>query len=167
MKKNGFTLIELLVAISIMAILSAIAVVTYSGITTKARDSQRIKDLQAIKQGLELYKADIHNYPTSESFVVSTSTQLTNCTGSQDASCVPTVTYFQQIPRDSNSSHNYFYKAMTTSNTQCYNTSVSTACMNFVLCAKKEGTDTSYDLANCSLFSCGSGINCDIGVFSQ
>lgn len=164
MKKNGFTLIELLVAISIVAILSAVAVVAYSGITAKTRDGQRIRDLQAIKQALELYKADIHNYPSS----LNTASPLTDCTGKD--SCTSTITYLQQIPVDSNPSKNYVYKATTTSSSDCNNLSASSACLSFILCAKKEGTDTSNDLDGCNALppsSCGVGINCDIGISSQ
>lgn len=155
--KKGFTLIELLVAISIMAILSAIAVVSYSGITAKARDSQRIKDLEAIKQGLELYRSDIRNYPTMAGFPLNTK---------QDSLTGASITYLQ-VPKDSNPAKNYYYQALPL---DCDNSTTDKACLSFILCAKKEGTDTAYDLATCGslpLNSCGTGISCDIGIFSQ
>lgn len=137
MLKNGFTLIELLVVISIMAILSSIAVVSYRGVTAKARDSQRMRDLETIKQALELYRSDIHTYPDSTSFTLNTA--LTNCTGVSSPSCIPSITYLSQIPVDSNTAQEYVYKATTASGLACNNTSVSSVCSNFVLCAKKEG----------------------------
>lgn len=154
MNKNGFTLVELLVVISIMAILSSVAVASYSGITAKARDSQRIKDLQAIKQGLELYRSDIHNYPTGANFPLFT----------KPASLVGIGITYLQVPQDKNSTNNYVYQTVPS---DCDNSTAAKTCLNFILCAKKEGTDTSYDLSVCSEYFCGLQAKCDIGISSD
>lgn len=169
-KKNGFTLVELLVTISILAVLSSIAIVAYSGITMKARDNQRIKDLQAIKQALELYRSDIHNYPTTDNFVLKIASQLTSCTGVSP--CNVLSTYLLPVPKDpkdSDNTRNYYYLALPNSPV-CNNTSANTACSNFILCAKREGTDASNDLEDCKSLlsgSCGANTSCDIGISSQ
>lgn len=161
-RKNGFTLIELLVTISILATLSTIAIITYSGITGKSRDSVRIKNLQAIKQALELYRGDIRSYPPTSGINLSTSTALTNCTGV--SSCTVTNTYLKQSPVDSDASRSYFYSALPIN---CDNNSLATACTGFILCARKENSDTTYNLSACNSSTCGSAGNCDIGVSSQ
>lgn len=62
-KKNGFTLIELLVAMSIALILMGIALVSYQGARKAARDGRRKVDLEQIRSALEMYRADLGNYP--------------------------------------------------------------------------------------------------------
>lgn len=171
---KGFTLIELLVVISIISILSAVGVVSYRGVTAKARDNQRIRDLQAIKQALELYRSDVHNYPPKNSFVLNTATALTNCTGVSGCA-TPSVTYLQQVPRDPDSTNRkYYYVPTTTSDTtDCNNTTADKACLIYYLCARKEGSEISYDSDSCRVLSTGgscggiSGEHCNIGVSSQ
>lgn len=63
-KKNfGFTLIELLVAMTIVAILTGLALVSMEGAKKASRDSKRKTDLEQIRSALEMYRADIGNYP--------------------------------------------------------------------------------------------------------
>lgn len=172
----GFTLIELLVVISVIAVLSAVGIVVFKGVTANARDSARIRDLQAIKQALEFYRSDNRYYPkssgaTDESrlpLLLSNTTSLTDCTGTPGFdTCTFSSTYLQLIPKDSDTLRNYYYLALPNSPV-CDNNSSATACTGFILCAKKEGTNTANDLSACSsLNSCGSAGNCDIGIASQ
>lgn len=141
-RKNGFTLVELLVVISILGILSTVALVVYSGVTARARDNQRIKNLQAIKQALELYRSDVHNYPTSLTFGVGSN--LTN--GSS--------TYLSPIPQDVGSPN------------RIYNYFAPTDGLSFILCAKKESSSAFDPPDGCSSLSCGA-VNCDMGISSQ
>lgn len=151
---SGFTLIELLVAISIIAILASIAVIFYNGIIIKTRDSQRIRNLETIKQSLELYRSDVHNYPKTADFILPGGS-LSN----------GGVTYLSQSPTDSNANRKYYYQALPT---DCDNLSTDTSCLSFILCAKKEGTDATYNLTACGDFVCGSGSEkCDIGISSD
>lgn len=165
--KKGFTLIELLVVIAIIAILSTVAVTVFRGITANARDSVRIKDLQAIKQALELYRNDFHYYPTTDLTNIAFIRQNPldkNCTGIPGC-----TTYLRHIPRDSDSNRKYYYLALPSSPV-CDNKSLATTCTGFILCAKKEGTNTSYEIQACKDLpagSCGVGIICDIGISSQ
>lgn len=163
---RGFTLIELLVTISVLSVLSTIAVITYSGITSRSRDNIRIRNLQTIKQALELYRGDIRSYPPTSGINLSTDTTLTNCTGISGCTNI-TSTYLKQIPKDSDTSRKYYYLALPSS-PACDNNSLATTCTGFILCAKKEGTSTAYDLSAClPLSSCGAAGNCDIGISSQ
>jgi type II secretion system protein G len=60
---RGFTLIELLIVIAIIGILSTVLMVNFIGIRERARDARRKSDLRQIQQALELYKADVGDYP--------------------------------------------------------------------------------------------------------
>jgi prepilin-type N-terminal cleavage/methylation domain-containing protein len=64
--KKGFTLIELTVSIAIIGILAGVVLSLINPITLqkKSRDSRRKADLEAIRQALELYRADNKEYPT-------------------------------------------------------------------------------------------------------
>lgn len=149
----GFTLIELLVSIAILAILSAVAMVVYNGVTAKVRDGQRFKDLQTIKQALELYRSDIHNYPKTSDFVLNSNTTLS----------FGSSTYLSPVPLDTDSSRNYYYLASPSS---CDNATQNTTCTGFILCGRRESTSNSNDLPACAtLNNCGG--NCNIGISSQ
>lgn len=153
--KRGFTLIELLIAISILAILSSIAVVAYSSITIRMRDTRRMRDLEIIKQALELYKGDVHNYPQTVDFVLPNA--LSNAG----------MVYLANPPTDPDPNRQYFYLALPHS---CDNRTIWKACLNFVLCAKKESSDSSLNLSFCSALpagSCGTGLTCDMGISSS
>ncbi|MDD2823306.1 MAG: type II secretion system protein [Candidatus Daviesbacteria bacterium] len=159
--KRGFTVIELLVVISILAIMATVGFAVYSGVTAKVRDGQRIKDLQVVKQALELYRSDEHKYPATGDLNLA---DITAPLDSDDGSRI----YLSQIPIDINPNKRYFYAATPVS---CNNTSQATACTGFVLCAKKDGSESTYtniDCANTSLVplsSCGG--DCDMGISSQ
>lgn len=64
-RKAGFTLIEVLVVAVIIGILVAIGVVAYISAQRNARDAKRKSDLEAVKQALEMYRADNGSYPIS------------------------------------------------------------------------------------------------------
>lgn len=189
-KKNGFTLVELLVTIAILGVLSSIAIVVFRGVTAGVRDSRRISDLQSIKQALELYRNDKHYYPRISvgdggcdytkpppllcpempRLILNSVASLNNCTGSAITNyygfCSVTSTYLQSIPKDSDTSRNYYYLATPTSPIICNNTSVP--CTGFILCAKKEGNGSFPDTpAGCLSLPCGSAGNCNIGISSQ
>lgn len=88
MKNKAFTLIELLIVLAIIGILSTISLFAISGVRESARDAKRKADLETIRQALEMYKADIGNYPQSP----------------------PNLsTYLQQIPTDPITGNLYAY----------------------------------------------------------
>lgn len=90
----GFTLIELLVVIIIIGVLSAILFANFVGVRQRARDAQRKSDLRQIQAALELYKADIGNYPAS------VADRLPSSAGCPTSGSLESggVTYMQKIP---------------------------------------------------------------------
>jgi prepilin-type N-terminal cleavage/methylation domain-containing protein len=65
-KKNpAFTLIEVLVAVTIIAVLTAIGVVSYASANRNSRDAKRLSDVEQIRAALEMYRADVGQYPES------------------------------------------------------------------------------------------------------
>lgn len=112
--KDGFTLVELLIVIVIIGVLSAILMANFVGVRQRARDAQRKSDLRQIQSALELYRADIGNYPAA----------LPGGSGIYSADCPTsgpfiTAAYMQKVPCDTNpngsayapSSGNYKYAA--------------------------------------------------------
>jgi general secretion pathway protein G len=65
MRKSGFTLIELIIVISIIAVLAGAVLSIINPITLqqRSRDARRKADLEAIRQALELYRAENKQYP--------------------------------------------------------------------------------------------------------
>jgi type II secretion system protein G len=107
----GFTLIELLVVISIIGILISLSVFGLQGARTSSRDAKRKADLEAIRSGLEIYKADCGQYPplgiTAGSLRLLDSTSLVGLPSV--AGCAGN-TYISSVPRDPISTRNYDYK---------------------------------------------------------
>ncbi|MGI6278512.1 MAG: type II secretion system protein [Patescibacteria group bacterium] len=64
-KSLAFTLIEVLVATTIIAVLTAIGVVSYASASRNSRDAKRLSDVEQIRAALEMYRADVGNYPGS------------------------------------------------------------------------------------------------------
>lgn len=64
-KIKGFTLLEMLVVITIVGVLATAGIATYQAANRKSRNGQRQAEIEEIRSGLEMYKADIGNYPTS------------------------------------------------------------------------------------------------------
>ena len=60
---KGFTLVELMVVISIISVLSVFGVINFRTWTMQSRDARRRADLEEIGSALELYKADLGEYP--------------------------------------------------------------------------------------------------------
>ena len=62
---HAFTLVELLVVIAIIVMLLAASLIGIQGSKETTRDVRRKADLEAIREALELYKADNNVYPYS------------------------------------------------------------------------------------------------------
>lgn len=67
-KTPAFTLIEVLVATTIIAVLTAIGVVSYTSASRNSRDAKRLADVEQIRAALEMYRADVGDYPASITF---------------------------------------------------------------------------------------------------
>ncbi len=112
---RGFTLIELLVVISIIGILLGLSVFGLQGARLSARDARRKSDLEAIRSGLEMYKADCNSYPLTAQVAGGTAlvgaAGLAGCTGN---------TYISLIPMDPVSpARSYAYVSAGTTYTLC------------------------------------------------
>jgi general secretion pathway protein G len=106
--QRGFTLIELLTVIAVIAVLTGILSISYLGVRQRARDAQRKSDLKQIQSALELYRADVDQYPSAG--------LLTTC-GVAFAGPSGAV-YMQKIPCDpKNTTAPYFYNPTTTTYT--------------------------------------------------
>lgn len=63
---SGFTIVELLIVIVVIGVLAAISVVAFNGVQARARDNVRYNDAKAILKALELYKANVGTYPSTD-----------------------------------------------------------------------------------------------------
>jgi len=61
--EKGFTLIELLIVIVIIGVLATLLMTNFVGVRQRGRDAQRKSDLRQIQAALELYRADVGQYP--------------------------------------------------------------------------------------------------------
>jgi general secretion pathway protein G len=96
----GFTLLEILVVSTIIAVLLAAGLASYRPATQKSRDSKRKADLEQIRSALEMYRADLGEYPTTGS-VNTTSCSGTIVNGGN--------TYMDPVPCDPKNTGNYVY----------------------------------------------------------
>lgn len=64
--RSGFTLVEVLVVMIILAILAAVVVPRVVGRTEDARRARAVSDIEALGTALDLFKADVGEYPTTE-----------------------------------------------------------------------------------------------------
>lgn len=90
--RKGFTLIELLVVLSILGILIGLTLFGIGGARESSRDAKRKADLQEIASGVEIYRADCNDYP---------STLGTSLKGDgSPTSCAVSNTYISSVPKD-------------------------------------------------------------------
>lgn len=111
--ERGFTLIELLVVISIIGVLIGLSIFGLQGARQSSRDSQRKADLELIRSGLEIYKSDCQEYPTTlSSSLVGTDAPPSTCSTSN--------TYISKIPTDPQTpTRIYYYSSTGTIYTLC------------------------------------------------
>lgn len=131
LNQAAFSLIELLVVISIIGILMALSFFGISNAREAARDSKRKADLELIRSGLEMYKSDCDDYP---------STLGTSLTGDGSPStCLTTNIYISSTPTDPTTpSRSYRYSRPTSA--------------TYELCTSLESGGTTV--------SCGGSSNC-------
>lgn len=106
-KNHGFTLVEIIVVVGILGILTTalIALINPSLQLGKSRDGKRKSDLRQIQAGLELYRADLAQYPSeaSRNVAICSGTSLANPCAS------PVVVYMQSVPKDPRTGLHYYY----------------------------------------------------------
>jgi type II secretion system protein G len=117
-QKRGFTLIEILVVITIMAVLLAAGVATYTSVIKKSRDAKRRSDIGQIQQALEMFRADVLEYPhcpNDDSAYQDIATCLNVAVGPAPAN-VPFSQYLPTRPSDPkvSSDFHYYYRRPTT-----------------------------------------------------
>ncbi|MBI4059289.1 prepilin-type N-terminal cleavage/methylation domain-containing protein [Candidatus Microgenomates bacterium] len=113
---HGFTLIELLVVLSIIGVIMGISLSALGGVRGQGRDTQRKGDLGKIASGLDLYRADCGDYPTSLSF--GSTAQLKG--DGTPASCATTNIYIDGVPQDpQNPTSKYSYSSNGTTYALC------------------------------------------------
>jgi len=93
---KGFTFIEILVVVTIIGVLTAIGVTSYRAATKKSRDGKRKADLEQIRAALEMYKADVDQYPLAVS-----------CSGTIESG---DNTYMDPVPCDPKNTGIYIYQ---------------------------------------------------------
>lgn len=96
---RGFTIVELLIVIVVIGILAAITIVAYNGVQQRARDSRRSQDVSTIRKALEIYKANVGQYPnaTATQPVFGGWESSTDTSGSFMEYLLP---YISQVPLD-------------------------------------------------------------------
>lgn len=154
----GFTLVELTIIISIIAILGTISTIVYGNVIKNNRDQTRLRDLGLVSEALELYRGDAGNYPRSQA----TPQFQFDCISAPPVSNGSKV-YMEKTPNDSKCpDRTYVYKALPEN---CDNT--VTGCTGYLLCSKKEGTNTLNNPdGECNIL-CGPDGNCDFGLKSR
>lgn len=132
--RKGFTLVEILVVIGVIAILMGVSLFGLAGSRETARDARRKSDLEAIRAGLELYRADCRFYPAS----LAVGDKLVG--DGSSAGCSGSNVYISEVPGDPVASLNYPYTRLTN--------------FTYEICASLEG-DGSGTVVTCT-GSCGS-----------
>lgn len=107
-RRSGFTMIELLVAATILAVLSVVGVVSYTNINKRSRDSKRQSDLEQMRSALEMYRADLSEYPAVNTGGFDTTANLSGSLVS---------TYMPSIPTDPKTGPGQIYQYRATNET--------------------------------------------------
>jgi len=135
---KGFTIIEMLVVMAIITVLAGASLFAMQGSRESARDARRKADLETIRSGLELYRADCNIYPPS----ITAGADLTG------ADCTPANAniYIDNLPQDSVSGRNYYYRQITTTTYElCAALETETTA---VVCGGSCGATCSYRVTN-------------------
>jgi len=106
--QEGFTIVELLIVVVVIAILAAITIVSYNGITSRANQSSAESAAATVQKKVELYFAEVGNYPISYAALSSNASNSyylpSNTYGSAAPSTTNGTTYVQLQACRSNAS---------------------------------------------------------------
>ena len=104
--EQGFTLVELLIVMVIISILAGLGAANYIQTRKRGNDGKRAADLNNLRNALEMYYADNHEYPdggTIDTWVEANSTTLAELVSD----------YTRQIPADPKSATTpYMYQGL-------------------------------------------------------
>jgi general secretion pathway protein G len=107
-KSSGFSLIELLVVLALIALMVTISLFALDQARRSSRDARRKTDLETIKNALEIYKSDCHDYPANLPAVGATLTG-----DNTPAGCANSNTYLSKTPGDPQTNSSYAYRRLT------------------------------------------------------
>ena len=93
---EGFTLVELMVVIVIIGLLATIVALNVLPSGDKARVEKAKADIATIEQGLEMYRLQNSNYPTTTQGLAA----LTSAPAGADASKYQAGGYLKKLPND-------------------------------------------------------------------
>ncbi|WP_151954169.1 type II secretion system major pseudopilin GspG [Sphingomonas sp. EC-HK361] len=94
--EEGFTLVELMVVIVIIGLLATIVALNVLPSGDKARVEKAKADIATIEQGLEMYRLQNSNYPTTTQGLAA----LTSVPAGADASKYQAGGYLKKLPND-------------------------------------------------------------------
>jgi general secretion pathway protein G len=94
--EDGFTLVELMVVIVIIGLLATIVALNVLPSGDKARVEKAKADIATIEQGLEMYRLQNSNYPTTTQGLAA----LTSAPAGADASKYQAGGYLKKLPND-------------------------------------------------------------------
>lgn len=94
--EEGFTLVELMVVIVIIGLLATIVALNVLPSGDKARVEKAKADIATIEQGLEMYRLQNSNYPTTTQGLAA----LTSAPAGADASKYQAGGYLKKLPND-------------------------------------------------------------------
>ena len=95
-RRNGFTLVELMVVIVIIGLLATIVALNVLPSGDTARVQKAKADIATIEQGLELYRLQMGNYPTTAQGL----TALVTAPAGVDAGRYQAGGYIKRLPED-------------------------------------------------------------------
>jgi general secretion pathway protein G len=117
--KTGFTLMEIMIVIAILGILATLVMGAYLASMKKGRDIRRKADLSQLTKAMDMYNADLGNFPVSDNGLIrgcgdTASPPLTDCQWGKPWTLKVNGTdmqYEAQLPQDPVSGHKYYYSS--------------------------------------------------------
>jgi type II secretion system protein G len=110
---KGFTLVELLIVIIIIAVLAAVIVPKFGNSSVRSRETALRSDLKAMRDAIDLFKADTSAYPAN---LTDLALSTAPATGKDSAGNNKAITaaqfkgpYIEKIKTDPVSGSNYIY----------------------------------------------------------
>lgn len=142
---------------AVIAILASIGISGYTSVQKDSRDQNRLQSLKIVEQGLEIYRSNNGYYPAGDQ-------ELKDVISSDPLDTITGYIGDGVFPPDPVSNQAYHYQARPLG---CDNTPTGGSCLDFYLCAKKEGSKLNNYPCPGTFLSCGSGLVCDLGFAAR